>query len=97
MTNNPGYNAVRQISTELIASQNIHNKGKHTRKKQKNCSFEMRFFDKERRFKWSPTEMSYSTETFSIVKQYQKVDRVLYIQEYPVGTKFELVDRKVII
>ena len=53
----------------------------------------MRYFDKDRRFKWSPTEMSYSDETFDIVKQYEKENRNLYLQEYPDGTKFELVTR----
>lgn len=91
--NNPAYAAIRQIAKELIVSQNIYNKGRYTRKKQKNRLFEMRFFDNERRFKWSTTEVDYSDETYDIVNQYQKEDRTLYIQEYSDGMKFELVYR----
>lgn len=93
VSNNPAYNAVRQIAEELMVSQKNYSKGKYTRKKQKDRLFEMRYFDKERRFKWSSTEMSYSDETFDIVNQYQKESRNLYLQDYPDGTKFELVTR----
>jgi hypothetical protein len=51
----------------------------------------MRFFDKERRFKWSTTEINYSEETIEIVNQYQKENKTLYLQEYSDGTKFEFV------
>lgn len=91
--NNPAYNAVRQIATELIMSINIFNKGKYIRKKQENRLFEMRYFDEERKFKWSTTELNYSDETFKIVNQYKKENRILYLQEYSDGTKIEVVGR----
>lgn len=91
--NNPAYVAIRQIAKEVLVSQNIYNKGRYIRKKQKNRLFEMRYFDNERRFKWSTTEMNYSDETFKIVNQYKKESRTLYLQEYPDGIKIEVVSR----
>ncbi|KYC62684.1 hypothetical protein ABEV04_11555 [Heyndrickxia faecalis] len=89
--NNPAYNAIRQIALELIVSQNIFNKGSYTRKKQKDRFFEMRFYDQTRRFKWSSTELPYSDETLNIIKNFKKEDRILYLQEYSDGAKYEYI------
>lgn len=91
--NNPAYAAIRQIAEELLISQGIYNKGSYTRKKLKNRFFEMRFVDDKRRFKWSTTEITYSEETFKIVKQYRKENRTLYLQQYSDGTNLEVVSR----
>ena len=89
--NNPVYNAVRQIAQELIVSQKFYNNGNYTRSKQKDRLFEVRFIDKERRFKWSTTELTYSEETIDIVSQYKKEKRTLYLQKYSDGSKLEFV------
>lgn len=93
IVNNPAYNAIRQIALEVLISQNKFNNGYLNRRKQKGRTFEMRFFDKVRRFKWSTTEITYSNETLDIVTQYSKESRTLYIQEYNDGSKVELVLR----
>lgn len=93
IVNNPAYNAIRQIALEVIISQNKFNNGYLNRRKKKEKTFEMRLFDKVRRFKWSTTEITYSDETLDIVTQYSKERRTLYIQEFNDGTKVELVLR----
>lgn len=93
VVNNPAYNAIRQIALEVIISKNKFNNGYLNRRKQKEKTFEMRFFDKMRRFKWSTTEITYSDETLDIVNQYSKEARTLYIQEFKDGSKVELVLR----
>lgn len=94
INNNPAYNAIRQIATEVIVSQNVFNKGKYTRKKRKECKFEMRYFDDNRRFKWSTTEVNCSRETSEIVNKYRKEERILYLQEYFDKTKLEVVSKR---
>lgn len=90
-SNNPAYNAIRQIAKEVIVSQNLLNIGTSTRERMKNRLFEMRFIDNKRRFKWSTTELNYSEETFEIVNQYREEKRTLYLQEYSNGAKFEYI------
>lgn len=93
VVNNPAYNAIRQIALEILVSQKKFNTGYLNRRKQKERTFEMRFIDNVRRFKWSTTEMTYSNETLDIVNQYSKENRTLYIQEYNDESKVELVIR----
>lgn len=91
--NNPLYSAIRQIALEVIVSQEMYNIGYSNRKKLKESTFEMRFSDKIRRFKWSTTEIEYSPETIKIVNQYAKEHRTLYIQKIKNGIEVELVLR----
>lgn len=92
-SNNPAYNAVRQIATEVLISYERSNKN-FNRRKVNNRSFEMRFFDSERRFKWSKTDINCSEETLELVKQYRKEERKLYIETYDDGIKIEVLAKE---
>ncbi|PKE63134.1 hypothetical protein [Macrococcoides caseolyticum] len=93
VSNNPVYNAIRQIAQEVILSYDKFKIGFMSRYKQKDKNFEMRFFDETRRYKWSSTEINYSEETLQIVNQFTKEFRTLYIQETKDGARFELILR----
>lgn len=60
------------------------------RKKRKNTHFEVRFKDKNSRYKWSNTEMTFSPETEDIISKDKQEDRVLYIQKFKNGDNIEL-------
>lgn len=93
VSNNPVYNAIRQIAQEVIISYDKFKIGVLSRYKQKDKDFEMRFFDETRRYKWSSTEINYSEETLQIVNQFTRGLRALYIQETKYGSRFELILR----
>lgn len=93
VSNNPAYNAVRQIAHEVLKSQEILNKGGYRKTKKPHSDFEMRFFDQTRRFKWSTTELNYSEETETIVNQYVKELRTLYNNYYPEGKVLEFIEK----
>ena len=65
--------------------------GLKTRKQCKDRTFEMRFFDDSRRYKWSSTEINASEEIMEIVNQHRVEDRKLYLQELGNGMKVEFV------
>lgn len=88
--NNPAYQAIRTIAYEFLTSIRYFNVGYSTRKKRKNTHFEVRFKDKNSRYKWSNTEMTFSPETENIISKDKQEDRVLYIQEFKNGDKKEL-------
>lgn len=90
-SNNPAYQSIRVIADEVLHSIINCKSGFKNRKKSKGREIEMRFVDKNRRFKWSTTEMTYSDETFEIVKQCKKKSRKLHIQEFGNGRKVEYI------
>lgn len=91
--NNPIYQAVRSIAEEFLISLKISEIGLKTRKQSKDKTFEMRFFDDRRRYKWSSTETNASEEIKEIVNQHRVEDRKLYIQELGNSMKVEFVGK----
>lgn len=91
--NNPIYQAVRSIAEEFLISLKISEIGLKTRKQCKDKTFEMRFFDDSRRYKWSSTETNASEKIKEIVNQHRVEDRKLYLQELGNGMKVEFVGK----
>lgn len=91
--NNPIYQAVRSIAEEFLISLKIREIGLKTRKQCKDKTFEMRFFDDSRRYKWSSTEINVSEEIMEIVNQHRVEDRKLYLQILGNGMKVEFVGK----
>lgn len=90
--NNPAYQAVRVIANEFLVSLELFKQGLKNRRKQKNKKFEMRIVDDVgRRYKWSETEIIYSSETFQVVNKDRSEKRTLYIDEYKSGVKVEYI------
>ena len=65
--------------------------GMKSRTKQTDRTFEMRFIDSERRYKWSTTEINFSEETRLIVDEHRVDARKLYIQEFSNGVRREYI------
>lgn len=83
--NNPLYSAIRVIAQELIDSINLDSSSSHrTTYIRKGHEMEMRFVNsrEQKRYPWSTTDVTYSTETQEIVNQHRKENRKLYIREY---------------
>ena len=89
--NNPSYQAIRAIANEVIISYNLFKMGMKSRTKQTDRTFEMRFIDSERRYKWSTTEINFSEETRLIVDEHRVDARKLYIQEFSNGVRREYI------
>lgn len=81
--NNPAYAAIRQIGHEVLTSMNL-DVSNFKRVEYPNHSFEMRFVDDFRRFKWSRTEIEYSEETAEIINKFRK-ERRTYLVFKPKG------------
>lgn len=90
--NNPAYQAIRSIANEVLISINLSQNGLKNRRKQKDKKFEMRIVDEYgRRYKWSETEITCSSETMQIISKHRSEKRKLYIDEYNNGIKVEYV------
>ena len=95
--NNPAYQAIRAMANEFLFSWNLSKVGLKSRKKIDGKEFEMRMVDKNgRRYKWSTTEMTYSTETFNIVQDDKYLGRTLYIDEYKNLKKYKYIGKMMI-
>ena len=93
--NNPAYQAIRTIANEVLYSIAISASGLKNRKKQKGKEFEMRIVDNfGRRYKWSKTEITCSLETMELVFQDKVEKRTLYIDEYKMAVKLNMLDLK---
>ena len=91
-TNNPAYQSIRVIANEFLISLGLSQQGLKNRRKQKDKKFEMRIVDEAgRRYKWSETEITYSSETFQIVSKDRSEKRTLYVDEYKNGIKVEYI------
>jgi hypothetical protein len=89
--NNPIYQAIRVIAEEFLISVNDCLSGLKTRICYKERQFEMRFVDRNRRYKWSTTEMNYSQKTMEIVSKHKVQSRKLYRQDFGNGKKVEYI------
>lgn len=89
--NNPMYQAIRVMAEEILISIRIFQQKFKSRKCLNNREMEMRYKDKNRRYKWSRTDISASEETIEIVKKDRMEARKLYSQELENGIVIELV------
>ena len=85
--NNPIYQAIRVIAEEFLISVNDCLSGLKTRI----CYKERQFENKNRRYKWSTTDMNYSPETMEIVSKHKVQSRKLYRQDFGNGKKVEYI------
>ena len=53
----------------------------------------MRFIDSMRRYKWSTTDLSFSSETMDIVNRHRVEARKLYRQEFGNGMAVEYIGK----
>jgi hypothetical protein len=88
---NPVYATVRQIACELLHSISISENIQFKRKSYPERSFEMRYFDSEKRFLWSQTDIQFSEETRQIVEAYAKQPRKYYFDRFVDGSTREVV------
>ncbi|HEL2000946.1 hypothetical protein [Streptococcus suis] len=90
---NPIYQAVRVIAEEFLLSVAISFSGLKNRRQYKERKFEMRFVDNMRRYKWSTTDISCSSETMEIVNRHKSEARRLYRQEFGNGMAVEYIGK----
>ena len=76
--NNPAYAAIRQIGFEFLESL-MFNNSEYEKISYPNRSFEMRYFDEKRRFKWSRTDITISEETRKTLKPFDKKKRKYFV------------------
>jgi hypothetical protein len=88
---NPVYATVRQIACELLISISVFEKGHYTRRAHPDRIFEMRYFDSDRRFLWSETDISFSEETRKTVEPFAKRPRKYYTDHFASGFAREVV------
>jgi hypothetical protein len=91
--NNPLYSAIRVIAQELIDSINLDSSSSNrTTYVRKGHEMEMRFVKsgEQKRYPWSTTDVTCSTETQKIVDQHRKEKRKLYTREYGVKDKIKI-------
>lgn len=88
---NPVYATVRQIACELLTSISVFEKGHYTRRAHPDRKFEMRYFDSDRRFLWSETDIPVSEETRKIVEPFAKKPRKYYTDHFTDGFSREVV------
>lgn len=92
-SSNPIYQAVRVIAEEFLLSVVISSSGLKNRRQYKERKFEMRFIDSMRRYKWSTTDLSFSSETMDIVNRHRVEARKLYRQEFGNGMAVEYIGK----
>ena len=84
---NPAYAAIRQITTEILLSEDISYKKLIIREKAKNREFDMIFINEEKRFAWVTT----NDESLLGNLCYRRERRKAYIQKYDDGTRLPLL------
>lgn len=88
--NNPIYASIRQIACEILSSIELLNLAfqkiiNSTR------SFEVRYVDENKRFKWSTTDIQASEKTKLIINQFEKKERIYNIHKYVNGATIEVI------
>lgn len=90
--NNPAYQAIRAIASELIITLDIDRKTLNQQLPQKDRCFEMRLVDSNgRRYLWSSTDIVCSEEMMKIVNQDTRAARKLFVLVFDDNLKFEYV------
>lgn len=89
--NNPIYASIRQIACEVLYSCDLFMLT-FRRVPYPDRKFEMRFVDeKNRRFKWSETDITCSEETKNIISNYRSEPRKYYIDRFDNNMKREVI------
>lgn len=84
---NPAYAAIRQITTEILLSEDISYKKLIRREKVINREFDMIFVNDKKRFAWVVT----NDESLLGESCYRRENRKVYIQKYEDGTRLPIL------